>query len=267
MTALGVIAFSYLQGQQKYGDAARLADVGDLSTTLPSSLDAAEVDNYVKVDWEALLAANPDTVAWLYIPNTAINYPVVQGPDNIHYLTYDFDGDAGWLANYGAIFMDYRNDPTWHDQLYFIYGHHMNDGSMFSDVSGMSNPERFEKCRDVYLLSPHGNFHLRTFAIVHISPEEEVVLSNFGDEDQQRAYLYDKIERSAVKATDLPDVSAMGQVFAFATCDSESWGRDLLYAYVVDTSVSGLSGTVGIDSAEDGQNGFVEELEVNETSG
>ena len=99
VTALGLIAFSYFQGQQKYGETAEKADFD------PSELDGGSALSEVTVDWDALREVNPDTVGWIYIPNTAINYPVVQGEDNEHYLTYDFDGSEGWLAEYGAIFL------------------------------------------------------------------------------------------------------------------------------------------------------------------
>ena len=260
--ALGVIAYSYLQGQQKYGNVAQAANVSDLESALSSQVEAADIDGLVTVDWDALLAANPDTVGWVYIPGTAISYPIVQGQDNEHYLTYDFDGSAGWLANYGAIFMDCENDPNWSDQLYFIYGHHMNDGSMFADIVGMEDQERFDACRSVYILSPRGNFRLRTFAVVHIAPDDEVVLARFDDKGQMNAYIQDKIDKSLVAADGLPDVSSIDKFFAFATCDNASWGRDVLYAYVEDSSDAGLSGTIGIDSADGNAVGFVEELEV-----
>lgn len=264
VSALGVIGYSYYQGQQKYGNTAEIANVSDLDEALTSQVSVSEVDDLVTVDWQALLAANPDTVAWIYMPGTAINYPVVRGQDNEHYLTYDFDGSAGWLANYGAIFMDYRNDPYWTDQLYFIYGHHMNDGSMFADLVKLEDQSRFDDCRTIYILSPNGNFKLRTFALVNIAADEEIVVARFADSVQMGEYIQEKIARSLVSADDVPDTSSMGKIFALSTCDSASWGRDILFAYVEDTSVNGLSGNIGIESFDGNTSGFVEELEVDD---
>jgi len=218
----------------------------------------------IEVDWAALRAANPDTVAWVYIPNTVINYPVVQGEDNDHYLYYDFDGEAGWLANYGAIFMDYRNKPKWRDEAYFIYGHHMNDGSMFADIAGMEDQARFDECRTVFLLSPEGNFRLRTFAIVHSAPDEPLVQTVFKDNKERTEYIQDKMDRSLAKVNDVPAAKDINQVFAFATCDAGSWGRDVLFTYVEQTSVVGLEGRIGIGENSEGVNEFVED--VKETS-
>ena len=263
LVALGVIGYSYIQGQQKYDKISDIADVGMESNAAARVEDIASIE----VDWDALRAANPDTVAWVYIPHTVINYPVVKGEDNDHYLYYDFDGEAGWLANYGAIFMDYRNKPKWRDEAYFIYGHHMNDGSMFADIAGMEDQARFDECRTVFLLSPEGNFRLRTFAIVHSAPDELLVQTVFKDDKERTEYIQDKMDRSLAKVDDVPAAKDIDQVFVFATCDAGSWGRDVLFAYVEETSVEGLEGLegrIGIGKNSEGVKEFVED--VKETS-
>ena len=119
--ALALIGLSYCQGQQKYDSLAKTTGISDIS----EDADVRELN----VDWEALKATNPDIVGWVYIPNTVINYPIVQASDNDYYLDHDFDGDEGWLAEFGTIFLDYRNASNWNDSSNFVYGHHLNDGS------------------------------------------------------------------------------------------------------------------------------------------
>lgn len=259
VVALGVIAYSYFQGQAKYNETAQKAglDASDVSAAPLAELN---------VDWKALLEANPDTVAWVLMPNTSINYPVVRGADNEYYLTHDFDGEAGWLANYGAVFMDYRNNPNWSDQQYFIYGHHMNDGSMFADLAGLTDQARFDECRTVYMLSPHGNFKLRTFAMVHDSADAAIVQTSFANPADMAAYIQDKIDQSVVNPGEIPAASAIKQAFAFATCDNMyADGRYILYAYVEQTTAEGLTGDLGIETQEGETNGFVNDLTVENT--
>ena len=266
--ALGTIGFSYFQGQQKYGDIATHAEVSALTddTGEPDSATSWDkLEESVHVDWDALRKANPDTVAWLHVPKTVISYPVVQGDDNEYYLTRDFDGEAGWLANYGAIFMDYQNKPDWSDQSYFIYGHHMNDGSMFADLVGLEDQARFDECRTIYLLSPKGNMRLRTFALVHCAPEEEIVYTKFKDAKEMQEYIQDKIDRSLVHPSDVPSAKSIKKLFAFATCDNVSWGRYVLYAYVVNASDDSLKGEVGIGGSNEGSKEFVDQIEEKET--
>ena len=254
LIAIAVIAVSYLQGQLKYRHIAENAELEQAQGNLAQ----------FKVDWDALLAANPDTVAWLYIPNTAINYPVVRAEDNDYYLTHDFDGVQGWLANFGTIFMDYRNNPDWSDQGYFIYGHHMNDGSMFADIAGMREQWRFDECRTVYLLSPRGNFKLRSFALVHTNADDALVQTGFSSAQEMQAYIQDKIDRSVVSGGDIASVKAMKKVFALATCDNVADGRYVLFAYIDETDVNDLVGTVGVGIENDEPVGLHAELAQSE---
>ena len=257
LAALGVIAFSYLQGQQKYDEIAQTADFDASDVGEEAPLDT------LAVDWKALKAANPDTVAWVYLPDSPINYPVVQGDDNEHYLYYDFDGDAGWLAEYGAIFLDCNNSAAFDDPVTFIYGHHMNDGSMFAVLSTLEDQAAFDAHRIIYVLTPKGNFRLRSFSLVHCAPDDPIVQTEFTRKKELVSYIQDKIDRSLVDAGKIPKAEEMGQVFAFATCDSNSAGRDVLFAYVLDTTAEGLSGEVGLDSNKN-STWFVDDLETEE---
>ena len=254
LAVLGVMAFSYFQGQVKYAEIAKSADFD------PVDVEGKQLEQ-VTVDWSSLIEANGDTVAWLLVPNTDVNYPVVRGDDNEYYLTHDFDGEAGWLANYGAVFMDYRNNPDWSDQSYFIYGHHMNDGSMFADLAGLADQARFDECRTIYLLSPTGNFRLRTFAMLHVSADDEIVQANFSTPGDMASYVRKALESSVVDPGDVPAAGEMEKVFAFATCDNQfADGRYILFAYVDETTAEGLAGTLGMQR-EDGQAvGFANDL-------
>jgi sortase B len=233
LVALGVIAFSYFQGQQKYEQIASTSsiDVNDIEKNQLEELS---------IDWDALRAINSDVVAWIYMPGTVINYPVVQGTDNDYYLYHDFESAQGWIAQYGTIFLDYANKPDFSDACNFIYGHHMNDGSMFSDLAGLSDPARFNECRTVYLLTPAGNYRLRSFSLVHCAANDPIVQVEFGSYEEWVAYLNDKVSRSEVSVDNLPDVGSMTRVFALATCDNyANNGRWVLYCYVDASSVPG----------------------------
>ena len=224
LVALALVMLSYLQGQQEYEELTELAAVD------PVALARGDESGF-HVDWDALRAINPDVVAWIDIPGADIDYPVVQGGDNEYYLSHDFHGYEGWLARYGAIFMDYRNDPDWNDEGYFIYGHNMSDGSMFHGVALMADQGRFDASRTVFLLSPTRNFELKTFALIHCAADETIVNTSFATKEDMAAYVQDKIDRSIVYVGDAPSAREVSRLFAFATCDDGSGGRYVLYAY------------------------------------
>ena len=77
-------------------------------------------------DFNLLKEKNPDCVGWVSIPGTSIDFPVMQNGD--FYLKHDFEGN---YTDYGLPFLDERCSLDASDNL-IIYGHHMNDGSMFS---------------------------------------------------------------------------------------------------------------------------------------
>ena len=84
------------------------------------------------VDFAALESINSDCVAWIRIDGTEIDYPVVQGHDNSFYLKHLFGGK--WNGA-GCIFLDSRVNPDLSDRHSVLYGHHMKNGTMFSDIA------------------------------------------------------------------------------------------------------------------------------------
>lgn len=103
---------------------------GDKEDTEDS--DSEEVEETVpRIDFDGLRGINGDIVAWIQIPGIGVDYPVVQGRDNEHYLHYTFDGKANKA---GSIFLDYRNRADFTDSKMILYGHNMKDGSMFSNL-------------------------------------------------------------------------------------------------------------------------------------
>ena len=83
------------------------------------------------INFDELKKTNKDTVGWLQINNTNINYPYVQGKDNEFYLNHTFDksyNDAGWL------FLDYRNDPEGFERNNIIYGHSRLNKTLFGTL-------------------------------------------------------------------------------------------------------------------------------------
>ncbi len=235
LIALGVIAYNYWQGQQLYDE---IADQGFVP---PTDIEGTALAD-ITVDWDALKAINPDTVGWIYIPDTQVNYPIVHTTDNEKYLTRDFKGTEGWLAQYGAIFLAAENKGDFSDPNNILYGHNMQDGSMFACVSGFTDAAQFAEHRTIYLLTPQGNYRLQTFALIHTTADDLIAQTTFTDEEQRLTYLQDKIDRSVASVDDVPAVSEMSQSLMLSTCDNlPTDGRYVLYAYVAESTVKASS--------------------------
>ena len=232
LSALGAIVYQYWAQQSAYDGLTGYAQVSEDENLALSDLT---------VDWSSLRAINPDIVAWIYVPGTEVNYPVVQGDDNEEYLHKAFDGSTGWLASAGTIFLDSSNDPGFSDRNSALYGHHMNDGSMFATFADFVDQDLFDSHRDIYVLTPNGNYRLKTFALVKTTGSDAIVETSFADDQAYRSYLQDKIDRSVVSQSgDVLGPMDIKQSMFFSTCEySQADGRAVLFASVVETTVSG----------------------------
>ena len=87
-----------------------------------------------ELDFNKLFSVNNETVGWISVPNTSINYPVAKTNDNSFYLNHSFDkskNTAGW------IFADYRNSFNGQDKNIIVYGHNRMDSSMFATLKNL----------------------------------------------------------------------------------------------------------------------------------
>ncbi len=103
-----------------------------------------------------------DIYAWIYIPNTVIDYPVVQHPtDPSYYLEYNLDGSKG---RPGGIFTQNYNKTDFSDRMTVIYGHNMSDGTMFADLHKYEKTDFFEANPYVFIYTEDDLFVYRIFA-------------------------------------------------------------------------------------------------------
>ena len=230
LIVLIVIFVGYWQGSKSYDDVTQQAFSG------ASIQEATPLDTVI--DWDALRETNPDTIAWIYIPGTDINYPIVQTTNNEKYLKTDFQGETNWVVSYGALFLDYHCSSDFSNQNNFVYGHNMNNGSMFAQIANLANNDTFNETRTVYLFTPTCNYKLESFALLHVDANDTLVQPSTGTSEQQSEYVQDKIDRSEVTPSEgFPEASSVERTFAFVTCDNlPTNGRYVLYCQAVETS-------------------------------
>lgn len=107
--------------------------------------------NWLTIDFDGLRGANPDIVAWIDIPGTPISYPVAQTVDDDYYLHHTIDGV---YSAYGAIFLSSLNEQDFSDSHSVIYGHNMNDGSMFAFLNQYAGVSVFTQSPVVHIYRP-----------------------------------------------------------------------------------------------------------------
>lgn len=262
IVALGVIIWSYWAPNNRYQELATNSGPSVVDTSPQSGASSASQANLsdITVDWDSLRAINPQIVAWIYMPGTRIDYPVCQASDNQYYLDTDFDGNRNIATRSGTIFLDAGNSSSFSDQNVFMYGHHMNDGSMFACISTqLSDNAEFNAHRKVYVFTPMLNYECTSFSIVLTTGTDALVRLNFDSSNDMASYILDKEQRSVVTPSEgMPDPAGIRQLFTFSTCDyTQNNGRAVMFTSltsqaapdgshtgaVVDTS--GLQGIQG----------------------
>ena len=136
-------------------------------------------ENLPEIDFDGLRAMNGDIVAWIQIPGAGVDYPVVQGKDNEHYLHYTFDGKANKA---GSIFLDYRNRADFTDSKVILYGHNMKDGSMFSNLKKFGDARFQKEHKTAYLYLPEKTLYLEVAECKRVSIRNAVYDLDIRDE-------------------------------------------------------------------------------------
>ncbi len=226
-TVLSVFVYSYWQGQASYDHIAEEALVITEDLQAPS----ADPLHAINVDWDTLRSINPDIVAWIYIPDTVVNYPVVQTSDNATYLTRDFGGGVGGITHFGTIFVNSFNSPHFTDDNDSLFGHHMNNGSMFAFIDGLRNTEEFNKHRIIYLMTPTQNYELETFSVINCHDDEPIAQTNFRSELDYKLFVEEMLSRNEANPNPALGPDEIGKIFTLITCDNiSSSGREALFA-------------------------------------
>lgn len=115
----------------------------------------------IEVDFARLKGVNRDIVGWIYCEDTVINYPVLYGRDNEYYLERNYTG--GYDPS-GAIFTDMRNEDGFADNNVILYGHHMQDGSMFASLRKWFDSSYYAEHPVMWLLTPEQDYRVDLFA-------------------------------------------------------------------------------------------------------
>jgi len=155
--------------------AGQITDKSDETDAVPESPNADETkeesdakipdDPFIlellAIDLDALREENEDVIGWICIPDTYINYPLLQWTDNEFYLTHTWNQTRNPS---GAIFMDCQNEPDLSEFNTIIYGHNMSTELMFSSLLDYRSPEFRQSHPYVYIVNDEGVFRYDVFA-------------------------------------------------------------------------------------------------------
>jgi len=168
------------------------------------------------------VSKNEDTVGWLKVNGTKIDYPVVQTKDNNYYLKHNYlkqKSSAGW------IFMDSNNSLK--DKNIIIYGHHRKDGIMFGDIDKLMKKKFYDNNDGkILLVINNENIYYQIFSVYKAKSNDDYANSNYDNFEEK---LKEFKSKSKIKFdSNLDDVK---QIITLSTCHDNNKDRLVVHAY------------------------------------
>ncbi len=197
-------------------------ETNDETSTATAVDEGGVTDAYAEqlllTDLSALKEKNEDVFGWIVIPDTTISYPLLQGTDNTHYLYYNWEGLWSWA---GSIFMDYRSSTDMTDFHTILYGHRMNNDSMFNGLKHYADPEFAKEHPSVYILTEAGVWRYDIFAAYEADVEGHSYRLGL-EAAQDRQKLINYCLRNSVIPTDMDIRAEEGaRMLTMSTCTKE----------------------------------------------
>lgn len=171
-------------------------DTGETQEAVDLQTEAVENDTLAQLgidpprknlDWESLHRVNPDIYAWICIPGTDVDYPLLQHPtDNGYYLRYNMDGTRGYP---GCIYTEKENKKDFTDFNTVIYGHNMRDQTMFATLHNYEKGEFFANNPYIYVYTENQVLVYEIFAAWPADDAHILKTNDFSTEKGRAAYL------------------------------------------------------------------------------
>ena len=178
------------------------------------------------VDFKKLKEKNSDTVGYLKVNNTDVEYVVVKGNDNDFYLNHNFNKEynvAGW------IFADYKNNFDGTDKNIVIYGHNMQDGSMFASLKNiLTNDWQNNTNKEIKLVTEQGTIAYQIFSSYIIAPEEYYITTSFENNEEYKQFLITLKQRSYYDYN--VEVNESDNILTLSTCTGTGNNRIVIHA-------------------------------------
>lgn len=171
-------------------------------------------EGILTVDFDELKAINSEVVAWLYLPDTVINYPVAQGTDNSYYLKHLLDGT--YNAN-GCLFVDCKNNMDFTDDNTLIYGHHMDSGRMFASLVNYKEQSYYDAHPVFYLSTPEKDYRIEIFSGYTTTADSSAYMISLSNREEKIEWLKEMFNNSDFYSD--VTVYPYDHIVTFSTCE------------------------------------------------
>lgn len=175
-----------------------------------------EAGGQLEVDFDKLQKANEDLIAWLYLPDTSLSYPIAAANsqrDEGYYLTHSYQGRS---SSAGTLFIESWADPKFLDKNTLIHGHRMNSGAMFGNLYQYARQSYYEQHPTMELYTPDGNWRVRIFASFEAELGDFYVQTEFDSDAAFTSYIDQCLQASDIDTGITPKKS--DRIVSLVTC-------------------------------------------------
>lgn len=202
--------------------------LSNVQTVRESKIEKQDTIKKIEIDFENLKTKNSDTIGWIKIDKTSVNYPIVKTKDNSYYLTHSFDktkNSAGW------IFADYRCNSDFSSKNTVIYGHSRKNGSMFGTLKNMLKPDWYKSNSYINISTSKKDNTYLIFSMYTIEAETYYTTTEFSSDDKYESFLKTLTKRSIHNFN--IDVNKDDKIITLSTCSGISNNRIVVHAKLV----------------------------------
>ena len=212
---IGFLAYYYIRLQENkkiYEDLQSQTETQTLAAETEEKIAETEQSQTkpdIPVDFEKLWEINPEIYAWIEIPGTSVAYPIVQSAsDNSYYLNHTIEGMAGYP---GSIYTEGINSKDFQDFNTMIYGHDMEDGSMFGGLHQFEDSEYLKNHETLIIYTPEHKLTYRIFMTLTYDDRHIMGSFDFSEKEEREAYL-------ASIGNTYTEVTADSKIVTLSTC-------------------------------------------------
>lgn len=165
---------------------------------------------------KSLLELNADTIGWLTVPGTNIDYPVVQKDNNKYYLNHNYKHQFDWT---GWVFLNYKNSNRYLDKNTIIFAHNRYDsGVMFGTLSRVTKKEWYEQAKNIsiYYNTLYEEFEWEVFSIYNIPVTDDYLQTSFETDEEYLNFIQMIKERSIFKSD--VEITKDDRILTLSTC-------------------------------------------------
>lgn len=200
------------------------------------SNEVPQTEQLVKnpIDFQSLKAENNDIYAWIYIPNTKVNLPILQHVENDnYYLDHDQDGNYSVA---GAIFTQSMNSTDFSDPVTVIYGHNMKNDGMFASLHYFEDPDFFNE-NDTFYIYTQNKILIYTIASAYQYDNRHIMNSfDFSDPKVRESYFESVSNPDSLVVNKRDDVQLTedSKIVQLSTCVGQDNVRYIVTGVLVD---------------------------------